>query len=75
MYANGFNDGFFIFYWLVIFTGLRAGTMEYLLAPLAKSKGLNKKKMVTRFAEQGWMILYYSVMWSIGMVSWPCSCA
>ena len=53
---------------IVLFSGLRAGVMDYVLAPLARMLGLSKKKEVTRFAEQGWMLIYYSVFWPLGMV-------
>ncbi len=53
---------------IVLFTSLRAGFMEYVLAPLAKLWGISKRKEVTRFSEQGWMLIYYNVFWPLGMV-------
>lgn len=49
-------------------TGLRAATMEYVLAPFAKYMGLPKKKEVTRFSEQAWLVVYCVVFWSMGFV-------
>ncbi|KAF4548288.1 TLC domain-containing protein 2 [Elsinoe fawcettii] len=66
-YLPGVEDLKYIALWIVIFTGLRAGTMDYVLVPWAKSLGVDKKKAMVRFAEQAWMLVYYSVFWSVGM--------
>lgn len=42
--------------------------MEYVLAPFAKYMGLPKKKEVTRFSEQAWLVMYCVVFWSLGFV-------
>lgn len=68
-YGLGKDDGYFIFFCIILFTGLRAATMEYLLAPFAKAKGISKRKDITRFSEQGWLLIYYSVFWTLGLVS------
>jgi hypothetical protein len=67
-YALGWDDIFLVFHWIVVFTGLRAATMDYILSPLAQWAGLNKKKEKVRFAEQAWVLIYYGVFWSLGMV-------
>jgi acyl-CoA-dependent ceramide synthase len=67
-YAAGHDDFYFMTFCIVLFTGLRAGFMEYVLAPLAKLWGISKRKEVTRFSEQGWMLVYYNVFWPLGMV-------
>ncbi|PNS17994.1 hypothetical protein CAC42_3953 [Sphaceloma murrayae] len=67
MYHPGADDLKFVSLWIVIFTGLRAGTMDYVLTPWARSLGLHKKKTTVRFAEQAWMLVYYSVFWTLGM--------
>lgn len=41
--------------------------MDYGLSPLAAALGIKKKKAKVRFAEQAWMICYYTVSWSVGM--------
>jgi len=43
--------------------------MEYIFAPFAKSQGVAKRKDITRFSEQAWLLLYYSVFWTLGIVS------
>jgi acyl-CoA-dependent ceramide synthase len=56
-----------VLYWVVIFTGLRAAVMEYILMPLAKAKIVTKRDQA-RFSEQAWLLVYYSIFWTIGMV-------
>jgi acyl-CoA-dependent ceramide synthase len=78
-YALGWNDSYMVLYWIVLFTGLRASAMEYVLIPFAQWANIEKKKDLTRFAEQAWLLIYYSVFWSIGMVRTipqilPCAC-
>lgn len=68
-YSVGIDDAYLIMFCIVLFTGLRAGTMESILAPLAKFQGITKRKELARFTEQGWMIIYYVFFWSLGVVS------
>jgi len=42
--------------------------MEYVLKPFARANGIKSKKGLVRFAEQGWMFLYYAASWCLGMV-------
>jgi very-long-chain ceramide synthase len=67
-YASGFDDLYLIAYCIVLFTGLRAWTMEYVVAPIGKLRQITKRKDLTRFSEQGWMLIYYLVFWPLGMV-------
>lgn len=67
-YGIGRDDSYQILFWIVAFTGIRASAMEYVLAPFAKWHGLKKRKAVTRFSEQGWLIGYYAVFWPLGLV-------
>jgi acyl-CoA-dependent ceramide synthase len=57
-----------VLYWVVIFTGLRAAVMEYILMPLAKKAKVVTKRDQTRFSEQAWLLVYYSIFWTLGMV-------
>jgi len=66
-YCAGWNDAWMVFYWIVVFTGLRAAVMDYALTPLAKMGGIKTQKDTTRFAEQAWLLVYYSVFWTLGM--------
>lgn len=67
-YHQGPDDFYYVATWIVVFTGLRAAVMTYLLLPFAEWAGLTKMKTKVRFAEQAWLFLYYAVFWSLGMV-------
>lgn len=67
-YRAGWNDAWMVSYWIVVFTGLRAAVMDYILTPLAKKGGVKTARDLTRFAEQAWLLIYYSVFWTLGMV-------
>ena len=67
-YALGWDDLPLVFYWIVVFTGLRAAVMDYVFVPLAQIAGIEKKKEKVRFAEQAWIFVYPLGIWSLGMV-------
>ena len=67
-YGCGTDDLPFVVLWTVIFTGMRVVVMEYLLDPLARLGGIKSRKGLNRFKEQGWLIVYYTSSWSLGMV-------
>ncbi|KAI9802581.1 MAG: sphingosine N-acyltransferase lag1 [Piccolia ochrophora] len=58
-YTVGWDDTFMVVYWIVVFTGLRAGVMDFVLVPFARWGGVEKKKGRIRFAEQAWLFMYY----------------
>ncbi|KAG5928516.1 hypothetical protein E4U42_000499 [Claviceps africana] len=66
-YGIGCEDVYFLSFCIVLFTLLRAGFMEYILSPFAKMQGVTKKKDQVRFTEQAWLLVYYSVFWTMGM--------
>ncbi|KAK4161404.1 putative sphingosine N-acyltransferase [Cladorrhinum sp. PSN259] len=66
-YGLGAKDSYLISFFIVLFTLLRASTMDYILAPFARSWGISKRKDVTRFTEQAWLLIYYLVFWPLGM--------
>lgn len=66
-YGIGFDDAYLVTFCIVLFTGLRAGVIEYILAPFARLQGVTKRKVLTRFSEQAWLLVYYSVFWTLGM--------
>jgi acyl-CoA-dependent ceramide synthase len=68
-YGLGWDDSYLLLFCIVLFTGLRAAAMEYMLAPFAKSQGISKRKDITRFSEQAWLLMYYSFFWPLGLVS------
>ncbi|KAK9370946.1 TLC domain-containing protein [Lipomyces kononenkoae] len=66
LYVKGPDDAYFVCFWVVAFTGIRAFTMDYLFVPFGCYQGINRKKALTRFAEQAWSYCYYSVFGSLG---------
>ncbi|EON64538.1 hypothetical protein W97_03771 [Coniosporium apollinis CBS 100218] len=66
-YTQGWDDLSLVSFWIVIFTGLRAAVMDYILKPYARWGGVDKPKARVRFAEQAWLFLYYSIFWTLGM--------
>ncbi len=66
-YTQGTDDIYFVFAWIINFTALRAISIEWILQPLAGYWDVAKKSHL-RFAEQGWLVLYYAVFWGLGMV-------
>lgn len=67
-YGVGLRDLFFVACCVVLCIGIRAALMQQVLVPLGQYCGVAKRKNITRFAEQGWMLAYYSVAWPLGMV-------
>ncbi|KAF2469485.1 longevity assurance proteins LAG1/LAC1 [Lindgomyces ingoldianus] len=67
LYGCGNDDVPLVLLWIVIFTGLRAVIMDYVLDPLARLGGIRTRKELVRFKEQAWLIVYCSVFWSLGM--------
>ncbi|TLS21729.1 uncharacterized protein PpBr36_09496 [Pyricularia pennisetigena] len=66
-YGIGKDDVYQILFYMTIFTALRAGAMDYVLAPLARWWGITKRKTIDRFSEQGYLVLYYAIFWPMGM--------
>ncbi|KAK4216781.1 longevity assurance proteins LAG1/LAC1 [Rhypophila decipiens] len=67
LYGIGWDDTYLTAFCVMLFTLLRASVMEYVLAPFAKSQGVSKRKDITRFSEQAWLLMYYTVFWSMGV--------
>ncbi|PSN66382.1 longevity assurance proteins LAG1/LAC1 [Corynespora cassiicola Philippines] len=72
-YGPGWDDLPFVFFWLVIFTGMRSAVMDYVLKPLALRGGIHRKKAMQRFSEQGWLVIYYTLSFGVGMRLWMSS--
>jgi len=66
LYYKGRDDGFFITFWVFVFIFLREALMRWVLTPLASASGVKKYRYVTRFAEQGWSVVYYTASWAVG---------
>lgn len=68
MYGVGKDDLWLVLYWIVAFTLLRDGAMQYVFKPWAQWGGVKTQKGLVRFAEQAWLMVYYTVFWTLGMV-------
>ena len=66
-YVQGWGDIYFAAGSIVGFTALRAITIDWIFQPIARAAGLKRKASI-RFAEQGWLLVYYGGFWSYGMV-------
>jgi acyl-CoA-dependent ceramide synthase len=67
-FDKGYDDFYFVGFWVVAFTFLRAATMKFVFHPIAKLFGIKPFAKRERFAEQGWTFTYYAVFWTWGMV-------
>lgn len=67
VYVQGWDDIYFVASSAIAFTAIRAIVIDWVLRPIAMHAGLKRKASV-RFAEQGWMWLYYAFFWTFGMV-------
>ncbi|CAO3588030.1 unnamed protein product [Absidia cylindrospora] len=63
---------YFVTFWMVAFTFLRAASMSYLFHPLAKVLGVTSFAKRQRLAEQGFMFSYYTIFWALGMYIMYC---
>lgn len=68
LYSIGNGDVCFVLFKVLTLSWLRESCMEYLLAPFAAAMGVAKKRKRIRFSEQGWVLMYYTVFWPLGMV-------
>jgi hypothetical protein len=64
LYGIGTRDFKLVFGFMTFFTAARVAVMDYVLKPLAVKLGVTKPKTQTRFAEQSYMIIYYTIFWS-----------
>ncbi|KAI8068472.1 TLC domain-containing protein [Gongronella butleri] len=67
-YTKGVDDAYFVLFWVVAFTFLRAALMTYVYHPLARVVGVSPAGKRQRLAEQGFAFTYYIFFWTWGMV-------
>ncbi|KAI8086420.1 TLC domain-containing protein [Halteromyces radiatus] len=72
-YSKGMDDMYFVAFWTIALTFLRAASMSYIYHPLAKAFGVNLISKRQRIAEQGFMFTYYAIFWVLGMYIMYCS--
>ena len=68
-YDKGVDDFYFVGFWIVAFTFLRAFVMKYIYHQLGRLVGIRPFGKRQRFAEQGYLFTYATLFWSAGMVS------
>lgn len=67
VYTQGWDDIYFVISSAFAFTAIRAIAIDWVFTPVARKAGLKRKASV-RFAEQGWLCVYYGFFWTFGMV-------
>ncbi|CAO0793854.1 unnamed protein product [Mucor circinelloides] len=67
-FDKGYDDFYFVGFWVVAFTFLRAAAMKFLFHPIARLFSIKPFAKRERFAEQAWTFSYYAVFWTAGMV-------
>lgn len=67
LYGEGSKDAQLILTFIVLLTAFRAFMLDYVLTPFASQLGIKRTKQKIRFAEQSYMLLYYSVYWVWGV--------
>ncbi|CAK3882195.1 Sphingosine N-acyltransferase lag1 [Lecanosticta acicola] len=66
-YSQGPLDLYLVGSCIVYFTAFRAFMLDYVLLPLAGKCGIGKRKGKVRFAEQAYLLTYYTIFWSWGV--------
>jgi len=68
-YYKGWDDLYIVGFWIIAFTFFRAFIMKGYFRPLGKHLGIRGDAKLERFEEQGYIMVYYIISWSAGMVS------
>ncbi|KAF9973836.1 sphingosine N-acyltransferase lag1, partial [Modicella reniformis] len=64
LYSKAWTDLNFIFFWIIVFTFLRACVMTLILKPIAIHCEVKKEHHRSRFQEEGWYVMRNSPMWN-----------
>ncbi|KAI7901593.1 TLC domain-containing protein [Cokeromyces recurvatus] len=67
LYRKSIWDFTFLFFYFCVFTFLRAATMEFVLKPFSVFMKIPKSKKL-RFAEQSWLVIYYTISFTSGLI-------
>lgn len=68
-YAKGYLDLVFLAFHIVFYSFLRQFVTTFLCWPVARYFGIKKQAKLDRFGEQGYALLYFTVMGAWGFVS------
>ncbi|KAJ1865568.1 Sphingosine N-acyltransferase lag1 [Coemansia sp. RSA 989] len=66
-YYRGPQDIYFTLYWVIAFTLIRVTVMNKVLKPITSWYKVRSSRKVTRFCEQGWLVIYYILSNSAGL--------
>ena len=69
-YVQGSEDAMFVLGWLVLMTAIRAAIIEGVYEVVTRLRVMSRKASM-RFAEQGFLLIYYSISFPMGMVRIP----
>lgn len=69
-YVQGSEDALFVLGWLVLMTAIRATVIECVYEFVTRIRVMSRKASM-RFAEQGFLLIYYSISFQMGMVRSP----
>ncbi|KAI9481519.1 MAG: TLC domain-containing protein [Benjaminiella poitrasii] len=67
-YDKGLDDAYFVGFWVIAFTFLRAVAIQFIFHPIGKFFNIIPFAKRQRFTEQAWTFAYYAVFWTVGMV-------
>jgi hypothetical protein len=68
-YGKGFGDVYFVLFWTVVFTFVRAAFIKYFYLPLSDYFSIGDPSKRQRVAEQFYILAYYVTFGSAGLVS------
>lgn len=68
-FDKGVGDAYFVFFWTIMFTFLRASFIKYGYLPLANYFNIADPSKRQRVAEQMYIFAYYVVFGAAGLVS------
>lgn len=66
-YAKSYWDLAFIAYYIIVWSFVRQSLTIYLLKPIARHYGIRKPAKLDRFAEQGYAVIYFTALGSLGL--------
>lgn len=68
-YQKGYLDLVFIAYYIVFYSFVRQTITQTLCRPIARYFGIKKQTKLDRFGEQGYALVYFSLVGAWGLVS------
>lgn len=67
VYDISFDDVYYVAHWAVALTFLRAVLMQWVFSPVARCANMTTAASRTRFAEQSWLVTYYTFSFVAGI--------